>query len=246
MIHYEDIRRVDEKPLPIEALREAVLNAVTHKSYGDYTPVQIRVFDDRIEIWNPGYLPSGWDVSRLTANHGSKPFNPDIANVFFRAGYVESWGRGIEKIISSCKTYGCPNPEWEYDGAGICTKLMYKKGNTSPDLNHQRQNTDNNAHDDAHEMNTDIQRFNDYLIDKFGLHAQKMRMLLRMMAHDENREMGLSSMMEIVEIEQRRTFQRNLLYPAMEEGLLEHTIPDKPKSRYQKYRITEKARRLIE
>lgn len=76
----------------------AVMWLNLQKAYDEFTPVQIRVYEDHIAIWNPGYLPNGWNIERLTGSHGSKPFNPDIANTFFRAGFIESWGRGIEKI----------------------------------------------------------------------------------------------------------------------------------------------------
>lgn len=126
-IHYEGIHRVDEQPLPMDGLREAVLNAIIHKAYSEFIPVQIRVYEDHIAIWNPDYLPKGWNIDRLTGSHGGKPFNPDIDNTFFRAGFIESWGWGIEKITMTCKDYDCPSPEWEYDGTGLWTILWFKE-----------------------------------------------------------------------------------------------------------------------
>lgn len=70
-----------------------------------------RVYTDKIRIWNPGQLPADWNVGRLLGQHASYPFNPDIANAFFRAGMIESWGRGIEKILESCAVAQVPPPK---------------------------------------------------------------------------------------------------------------------------------------
>jgi ATP-dependent DNA helicase RecG len=59
-------------------------------------------------IWNPGHLPDQWTQQQLLAKHPSHPFNPLLASAFFRAGYVESWGRGIEKILSECRKLNIP------------------------------------------------------------------------------------------------------------------------------------------
>jgi ATP-dependent DNA helicase RecG len=68
------------------------------------------VYADKLMLWNPGELPQDWTVARLKAKHPSHPFNPGVANVFFRAGQIESWGRGIERIFSACTTAGTPPP----------------------------------------------------------------------------------------------------------------------------------------
>jgi len=73
-------------------------NAVVHKDYSSGIPIQISVYEDRIVFWNYGQLPEHWTLERLLGKHPSNPFNPLIANTFFRCGYIESWGRGIEKI----------------------------------------------------------------------------------------------------------------------------------------------------
>ena len=79
-------------------------------------------------IWNTAILPADWTVETLTQKHGSRPHNPDIAATFFRAGEVEAWGQGIERIQTYCANYGSPAPEWRFDGAGIWT-IFYNKTN---------------------------------------------------------------------------------------------------------------------
>ena len=88
---------------------------VIHKDYATGTPVQISVYADTLMIWNPGQLPATWTVEKLTQKHSSQPFNPDIANVFFRAGEIEAWGRGIESIFGACRAAGFPDPVLEYE-----------------------------------------------------------------------------------------------------------------------------------
>ena len=129
-IRYEGLQRIDELPIPRDALREAILNALIHKDYSSFTPIQISVYDDKVMIWNTAILPADWTVETLTQKHGSRPHNPDIAATFFRAGEVEAWGQGIERIQTYCADYGCPVPEWRFDGAGIWT-IFYNKPNTN-------------------------------------------------------------------------------------------------------------------
>ena len=119
-ISYDRLQRVESWPIPEEALREAVLNAVSHKDYGSGAPIQISVYRrDRLMAWNPGQLPADWTVQTLTQKHASLPANPDVANAFFRAGMVESWGRGIERIMSSCAAASVPTPELRYEQTGL-------------------------------------------------------------------------------------------------------------------------------
>lgn len=116
IISYEGIHRVETYEYPKDAVREAILNALAHKDYSMGVPVQISVYDNKLMIWNYGQLPEDWTVEKLMQKHSSIPYNPDIANAFFRAGLVESWGRGTIKIIEQCKEHGLPKPEFENSG----------------------------------------------------------------------------------------------------------------------------------
>lgn len=116
IISYEGIHRVETYEYPKDAVREAILNALAHKDYSMGVPIQISVYDEKLMIWNYGQLPEDWTVENLKQKHSSIPFNPDIANAFFRAGLVESWGRGTIKIIEQCMEHGLPKPEFENSG----------------------------------------------------------------------------------------------------------------------------------
>jgi ATP-dependent DNA helicase RecG len=119
VIHYDGLQRVETWPYPSGALREALLNAVVHKDYASCVPLQIRVHDDQLVLWNSGQLPEQWTLQRLLGTHPSRPFNPLLANAFFRAGYIEAWGRGIDRIHRECRAHGIPAPQFEFDVAGV-------------------------------------------------------------------------------------------------------------------------------
>ena len=133
LISYEGIQRVETFPVPGDVLREAVTNAVLHKNYGTHVPIQISVYDDRLMIWNSGQLPAGWSVERLIRKHPSQPFNPEIANVFFLAGMIESWGRGIERVMDACRKANTPAPEFRQEDAGLWVNFPFPSSmETSP------------------------------------------------------------------------------------------------------------------
>ncbi|HBL73251.1 MAG TPA: transcriptional regulator [Bacteroidales bacterium] len=125
MISYEGISRVETYEYPVAALREALLNAVAHKDYAGCTPIQIKVYADRIRIWNEGQLPENWTVDKLMHEHSSRPYNPDIANAFFRSGYVESWGRGIEIMTEQCSLAKLPPPTITNEGSDFL--IVFRK-----------------------------------------------------------------------------------------------------------------------
>jgi ATP-dependent DNA helicase RecG len=131
-ITYEGLSRVETWPVPMLALREAVLNAVAHKNYASGIPTQISVYRDKLMIWNPGELPPDWTLEKLLGKHASIPFNPDVASVFFRAGMIESWGRGIERIMEACREAGLPEPEVSYETSGIWVVFRYLAEHIAP------------------------------------------------------------------------------------------------------------------
>lgn len=132
-ISYHKETRVETYPFARDAVREAVFNALIHCNWADNVPVQIRIEDDAMFISNCSMLPFGWTAERLLGAHASKPYNPDIARVFYRAGYIESWGRGIQKIIDACKKLGADEPEYIVSGGDIMVKFTALQSAKVPD-----------------------------------------------------------------------------------------------------------------
>jgi|AntRauTorckE6833_2_1112554.scaffolds.fasta_scaffold06869_4 ATP-dependent DNA helicase RecG len=125
----ESFVRRDVWDYPLEALREALLNAIVHRNYHSMgSEIQVKVYDNRIWIWNPGTLPEGLSVEQLKKSHSSIRRNPLIADLFFRAGYIEQFGSGTLRIMDVLKAAGHPEPEFEEHGNGFTIQLFKRKG----------------------------------------------------------------------------------------------------------------------
>ena len=203
------IFREDRFPVPPDALREILLNAVMHRDYSHYSGyVAVAVFDDRIEIQSYGRLPTGITVEQLSGPHRSKPTNPLIAEAFHRTGAVEVWGRGTNRVIEMCKKHGARPPTFEEQQGFLVVTFkaqMVARGPT-PQVTPQ-----------------------------VAPHvAPQVRAVL-----DAAREPVSSETLQYAaRLKDRVHFLKTYLQPLIEQGWLERTIPDKPRSRLQKYRLT--------
>jgi ATP-dependent DNA helicase RecG len=131
-IEFEGMHRIEKGEYPVPAIREMLLNALVHRNYMG-APIQIRVYDDKISIWNEGSLPEGVTLAALKRSHSSRPRNPIIADVSFKGGYIDAWGRGTIKILDTCKEAELPEPEMqEQDGGFIIT--LFKNNLTEEQL----------------------------------------------------------------------------------------------------------------
>lgn len=122
-ITYDNLTRVETYPFPKDAVREALYNALVHSRWSAGIPIQIRIEDDAMYISNECVFPSDWTMESLLQRHQSRPYNPRIARAFFRAGYIESWGRGIQKIFEVYNEYGTLQPEYVVHSEDIMIKL---------------------------------------------------------------------------------------------------------------------------
>ena len=121
-VGFEGMNRIEKSEYPIAALREMLLNALVHRNYMG-AHIQIRVYIYKISIWNDGQLPEGITLEALKHQHASKPRNPIIADVCFKGGYIDSWGRGTIKIMEACKNANLPEPEFKEASGGFLTEL---------------------------------------------------------------------------------------------------------------------------
>ncbi|MDP8226827.1 MAG: putative DNA binding domain-containing protein [Candidatus Celaenobacter polaris] len=109
-----DVYREEKYEYPLPALREAIVNAVTHRNYllkGQ--DIKVAVFDNRIEISSPGDLPAGYSVDDIGKMDFSKLRNITIGRIFYELKIIEQWGRGFTNIIGSCKEYEKITPEFK-------------------------------------------------------------------------------------------------------------------------------------
>lgn len=117
--------REDEPLFPLEALREALVNAFCHR---DYTivggAVSLAIYDDRLEIWSDGTLPFNLKPEDLKKDHASRPRNPIIAQVFYLRGMIERWGRGTQKIVELCVKAGHPEPEFGEQAGSVWVRFL--------------------------------------------------------------------------------------------------------------------------
>lgn len=210
-ITYEGIQRIETWPMPMPALREAVLNAVAHKDYAVGTPIQISVYPDKLMIWNPGELPRDWTFEKLLGKHASIPYNPDVANVFFRAGMIEAWGRGIERILETCREAGTPEPELRFEATGLWVVFPYLPEHVA-------------LGDSATPQVTP------QVTPPVTPQVERLLTVLQ-------GAMGRDDLQTALNLKDRKSFRELYLQPALEAGLISMTIPDKPNSRLQRYRL---------
>ncbi|MBP8988705.1 MAG: transcriptional regulator, partial [Clostridia bacterium] len=216
-ITYEGIYRKDNMEYPEEALREAIINAVIHRNYmGAHT--QLRIDPESLNLWNEGGLPPGIGVADLKKWHLSRPRNELLADVFFKAGMIEAWGRGTIKIVDECKKAGLPEPEFREQFGGL--SVHFRKA------------------EKAQEAQVGAQ-----LKAQSGARsqAQSERILFIL----SRSEASARELLSELGLKSKTGYLKRDIKRLMDESLIEYTIPDNPISRLQKYRLTDKGRRLV-
>ena len=208
LIDYEGVQRIEQFMFHKDAFREILLNAIVHKDYSSCNPIQISVYEDKIYIWNDGEMPPNLDsTDKLFMKHSSKPFNPKLANVFFKSGMIEAWGRGFEKIREVCALYDGPLPEYDINESGImvlcqaCDRYLKLLDNYDY-LGHNDQDSDQDMKNKIIEF-CRIPKSASEILKEFNL--------------------------------ERSYFRRHYLDRMLKIGELKRTEPDKPKSKNQKY-----------
>jgi len=130
-IKIEKLHREEELEYPEIALREAIVNAIVHRDYSAIH-TQLKIYPDHLSLWNNGELSQKLTLEKLKKTHSSYPRNELIADVFYKAAYIEAWGQGTVKMVEECKKAGLPEPIYEEDGGGMLItfrKDIYTKEN---------------------------------------------------------------------------------------------------------------------
>ncbi len=114
------LMREERLEVPVQALREALINALCHRQWEKANlTISIAVYDDRIEIANPGILPPKITPENIKESHESFPYNRNMAHALYRSTFLENWGSGIHRIIEACQEQGVDEPAWRWDGAFV-------------------------------------------------------------------------------------------------------------------------------
>jgi ATP-dependent DNA helicase RecG len=213
------INREDRLPVPAEALREIVINAVIHRDVSNPSSyVAIAVFDDRIEIHSIGDFPMGIRAELLTQEHRSIPRNPLIAGAFHRTGAIEVWGRGTNRVVEACVAHGIAEPTFA-EASGAVTVTFKAEVVVGP----------RDLVPGGHQVGT-----------KSALSPHQVQVLdLACVPR------ALAELMVPSGRTDRTKFRDQVLAPLLEAGLLAMTIPSKPRSSKQQYRTTDAGRAAL-
>jgi predicted HTH transcriptional regulator len=205
-----------EYELPREAVAEAIVNAVAHRDYASNMSVQVMLFADRLEVWNPGELRPPLTLESLVEPHPSLPRNPLIAEPLYLAKYIEKAGSGILDMIEQCAAAGLERPVFRQDvGCFIQTLWRPAPVRVTPPVS----------------------------VPVTAPVSVPVKKLLRILS--EAGELGNIEIRQRMELKHRSHIRKHYIDPAIAEGFIELTIPDKPTSKLQKYRLTEKGQAVI-
>ena len=128
--YYEGIVRKEDLEIPEAVLREGIINTLIHRDYMISAQTQLRVYDNKIWLWNAGKLPEGITIEQLKKPHASCLRNPLLADIFYKAGYIESWGRGTLNIIDYCASINLPEPEMSEEMNGFLLVIHKHTGSS--------------------------------------------------------------------------------------------------------------------
>ncbi len=197
-----------EPEIPVAAVTEAIVNAVAHRDYTSNASIQVMLFKNRLEIWNPGTLPFGLSTAKLREPHPSIPNNPLLAEPMYLAGYIERIGTGTRDIIHLCKKAGLQEPEFIQEE--IFKTIIWRK------------------------KVSDYDSENITLEELYHQSSAEIKNLLIVIEGEMTRQ----DIQRKLELKHEGNFRVNYLLPGLQLGLIEMTIPEKPKSCKQKYRLT--------
>ena len=205
--------------IPQEVVAEAIVNAIVHRDYTSNASVQVMLFRDRLEVWNPGTLPPTLTLEKLRGPHASVPHNPLLAEPMYLTKYIERMGTGIRDMIRRCKNAGLPEPEIRIDGGFWVLTIPRKKPEPGAQSGPGR----------------------DQVGTRLALSGDHVGILRKCLMISP-----IGDLMVIAQRTNRTKFRDQVLKPLLEEGLLQMTIPDKPTSSKQRYQITDRGRQLLE
>ena len=249
-IHYEGLQRIEPLEIPEGVLRELIFNSIIHKDYRG-VHIQLRVYNDKIILWNEGALPPILSPEKLLKKHPSYPRNTNIANVFYKAGFIEAWGRGIEKIVTGLAKAGLPAPFYEDCVGGVRVTVERPKAVAALFANGKDSDKQKGEKNMIFPVNWPESWSQSWSQSWPQSWPQSWSRVFP--NNVENKTlvvlfMGEKSRKELLELLGYKTFVnsfRKVINSLLTKRFLERSLPNKPNSRLQKYRLTELGRQYI-
>jgi len=227
-----EVFREDRWEYPLEAVREAIANAIIHRDYSILgSDIKVAIFDDMLEITSPGPLPDTLPIEELGTGR-SEIRNRVLAPVFKDLKLIEAWGTGIQRIRNELVPY--PEIELILQEAGYAfqVQLLRKKKVVF------------GTRKDSEESSTEARPKSVPSLSQVCPKSVPSSVFLAFL--DFAREpVSIAGLMKVTGQTNRSRFRRNILRPLLDADVLEMTIPDKPRSSKQKYRLTEKGRKVL-
>ena len=205
--------------LPRAAVSEAIVNAIAHRDYTSNGSVQVMLFKDRLEIWNPGSLPYGLSPAKLRLPHSSIPANPLLAEPMYLAGYIERLGTGTGDIIRLCQEEGLKEPEFIQEEN--FKTIIWRTLNTTEETISQQATGEATG-----EVTGEVT----------GEAIESVKRIVLVL----DGEMKRIDIQEALELKHQENFRDNYLQPSIESKCIEMTYPDSPNHPNQHYRLTTK------
>lgn len=218
-----EIYREDRWEYPLEAIREALINAVIHRDYAILgSDIKVAIYDDMLEITSPGPLPDALPVEELGTGR-SEIRNRVLAPIFKELKLIEAWGSGIRKMHDELTGY--PEIELALKEPGNTFQVQFRKRDFPGTKSEpSRDQAGTNQAPSRHQVGT-----------KFTLNENQVNVL-----KECQKPLSLFELMQIFNRSDRTKFRRGIISPLLETGLLEMTDPNTPNNPKQKYRTTEK------
>lgn len=218
--------------MPPEVVREAIVNAVAHRDYTSSGSVQVMLFADRLEVWNPGTLPPTLTLRRLRRPHASVPGNPLLAEALYLTKYIERMGTGTGDMIERCRNAGLAEPKFALTD-GFVTTIRRKPDRAFESVGGEL------AGDATGEVAGQVTGQVEGQVERQV--AEEVKRVILVLQGEKTRK----ELQAILHLKGRANFEERYLKPAIEAGFVGLTVADKPTSRLQKYRLTAKGKAAL-
>lgn len=208
------MERVEIPEIPLEAIREAIINSLIHRDFKNPKSNEVAIYKDRVEIFNPGEFPEGFKPEDFIEGQGSIPRNPLIANTLYLSKDIEKWGSGFRRITEACHKSNT-KVKFEIRKNGFMVIFYRKTDEELFDLTEENKKTQENTQETHKKRTRNAQE--DFILDFC------------------NEPRSLKEILEHCGYKNARSFREKYINPLLKDNKLKMTIPEQPKNRNQKY-----------